>query len=560
MAEGKKTSQPPKNSTSDTSSDRDASLFSIDKIRSGTTGSLATKILMGFLVVVFAVGFLFMDPGMFGGGGGNGGAPQPVDTSTVVATLGDQSITQGQFMQAEQQQEQMMQQYGMTIGPNELLAMENRTLQSLAGNVALVQAAKSAGIQATDAEVDAKIKSYVDQQIKSQKDQNPAGFRRQVEARFGSEQGYRDELTQQMQQNRDDIKNSIIVDKLQKQVGTGTKSSEEIYKRSHTKLHVRQLVVDPSATPPNSKDPQAAQAQAIATAKADMDKIAAQVKANPTLANFVNLVKQHSDDAQTKTKGGDLGWKIPQEIPVDYPMRDALMNADGSIVGPLQDSTTKAFFLFFIQERKLDLPKDYAQKKAEYLKKDADSRTSQAWQAYQQKVTAQAQSQLKVQYPALQAYAMQNDQIPKATGKQADDLRQQAINLYQQSLKSAISPESAAIRLQMASLYQQLKQPDKAEDVLAAAVKDSPEEPQVLIAYATALQQSKKTDDAVKQLQEASKILDARPSTPSMFGGNPDDALRYQIANEYDALGKKDLADAERKKIKPQQPGGLQMR
>jgi len=64
----------------------------------------------------------------------------------------------------------------------------------------------------------------------------------------------------------------------------------------------------------------------------------------------------------------------------------------------------------------------------------------------------------------------------------------------------------------------------------------------------------------VKQLQEASKILDARPSTPSMFGGNPDDALRYQIASEYDALGKKDLADAERKKIKPQQPGGLQMR
>jgi len=62
----------------------------------------------------------------------------------------------------------------------------------------------------------------------------------------------------------------------------------------------------------------------------------------------------------------------------------------------------------------------------------------------------------------------------------------------------------------------------------------------------------------VKQLQEASKIVDQRPSAPTMFG-NPNDALRYQIASEYDALGKKDLADAERKKIKPQQPGGFSM-
>ncbi|MEO6907673.1 MAG: SurA N-terminal domain-containing protein [Abditibacteriaceae bacterium] len=541
--------------------DRDASLFSIDKIRSGTTGSLATKILMGFLVVVFAVGFLFLNPGMFGGGGGGGGGPQqPVDTSSVVATLGDQSITRGQFLQAEQQQEQMMQQYGMTIGPNELLAMENRTLQSLAGNVALVQAAKSAGIQVTDAEVDAKVNSYIDEQIKSQKGQNPAGFRRQVEARFGSEQGYRNELKKQMQQNRDDIKNALLVEKLQKQVTTGTKSTEETFKLSHTKLHVYQLVINSPATPPNSKDPKTAQADASATAKAEMDKWATQAKANPTLANFVSLVKQHSGDPQTKSKGGDLGWKIPQEFSIDYPMRDALMNANSNIVGPLQDSTTKQYFLFYIAGRKLDLPKDYAAKKADYLKKDQEARASQAWQAFQQKITAQAQTELKVQYPSLQAYALQNGPISSATGKEADDLRKQAVDLYQQGLKTAIGPESAAIRIQLASLYQGLKQPQQAEDVLAAAVKDSPEEPQVLIAYATTLQQNRKTDEAIKQLQAASKVLDLRPSTPSMFGGNPNDALRYQIASEYDALGKKDLADAERKKIKPQKPGGLQMR
>jgi tetratricopeptide (TPR) repeat protein len=288
-----------------------------------------------------------------------------------------------------------------------------------------------------------------------------------------------------------------------------------------------------------------------------MDKLAAQAKANPTLANFVNLIKKHSDDTQTKAKGGDLGWKIPQEIPVDYPMRDALMNASGNIVGPLQDGTTKAFFLFYIEGRKLDLPKDYAKKKDQYIKEDQTSRAAQAWQAYQQKITSSAQDKLVIHDPALQAYALQTSKIASA-GNQADELRQQAIDLYQQGLKNAIGSESAAIRLQMASLYRDLKQPQKAEEVMAAAAKDSPEEPQVLIAYATALQQNKKTAEAVKQLQEASKIVDQRPSAPTMFG-NPNDALRYQIASEYDALGKKDLADAERKKIKPQQPGGFSM-
>lgn len=556
MAEDKKPSPPSHKPDPVTPPDREASLFSIDKIRSGASGGLLTKIFMGFLVVVFAVGFLFMDPTMFGGGG----APQQVNPNSVVATLGDQDITRGQYLQAIQQQEQMMQQYGMTIGPNELLEMGHRTLQSLANNAALVQAAKDAGMTVTDAEVDAKIKSYVDEQIKAQKEQNPAGFRRQVEARFGSEQGYHDELTTQMEQSREDIKNSLLVEKLQEHVGKSTKSSEETYKRSHTKLHVRQLIITPPATSPTSKDTEAAEAQATSTAKAKMDKIAAQAKAKPTLANFVSLVKKHSDDAQTKEKGGDLGWKIPQEIPVDYPMREALMNADGKIVGPLQDSTTKAFFLFFIENKKLDLPEDYAEKKAEYLKEDKEARTSQAWQDYQQKVTAEAQSKLEIKDPTLLAFALQHDQISKATGEQANNLRQQAIDLYEQGLQGAVGSEAAAIRLQLATLYQELKQPAKAEEVMEAAAKDSPQEPQVLIAYASALKQNKKIDKAVKQLQAASKILDQRPDTPSMFGGNPSDALRFQIASEFDALGKKDLADAERKKIKPQQPpGGLQM-
>lgn len=555
MAKDKK---PSSHETHDSSLDeRDTSLFSIDKIRSGTSGSLITKIFMGILVVIFAVGFLFMGQGFSGpggGGGGGGGQGAAVDLTSVVASLGDQTVTRGEFLQAEQSQERMMAQYGMTIGPNELLAMEYRTLQSLAGNMAMIQAAQNAGIQVTDKEIDAKIKSFIDQQIEQQSAQNPAGFRRQVEARFGSEEGYRKELNTQMQQNRESVRSSLLIEKLQQKIEAGTKTTEETYKRSHTKLKVRQLVIDPPAISPTTKDPETAQKRTIATAKNLADKLAKQAKAKPTVENFVALVKKYTDDENTKKTGGDLGWKIPQEFPIDYPMRDALMKSEDKIVGPLQDGTTKAFFIFYIEGRKLDLPKDYEKKKDEYLKTEQTARAAQAWSSYQQKVSAQAQEQLQIQSPTLQAFALQSEKIPAASGAQADALRKQAVELYLQGLNSAIATEAAAIRLQLASLYTSLKQPQKAVDVLALAAKNSPQEPQILISYAVSLREAKKEKEALQQLKAASELLDSRPSTPSMFGGNPNDALRFQIASEFDALGKKELADKERKKIQPRKP------
>ena len=77
------------------------------------------------------------------------------------------------------------------------------------------------------------------------------------------------------------------------------------------------------------------------------------------------------------------------------------------------------------------------------------------------------------------------------------------------------------------------------------------------IELARALASQKKTADAVAQLQSASKDLTDNPPPPSMFGGNPADAQRFQIAQEFAQLGRADLAAAERKKVKPAAPSGL---
>ena len=100
--------------------------------------------------------------------------------------------------------------------------------------------------------------------------------------------------------------------------------------------------------------------------------------------------------------------------------------------------------------------------------------------------------------------------------------------------------------------------PDKQLQALAACVDKAATDPDIHVEYATALITAKKNDDALKQLQLASAEIDAKPSPPSMFGGNPDDARHERIASAYDQLKRTDLGDAERKKVKPpsQQPGG----
>src|SRR5688572_22882807 len=110
----------------------------------------------------------------------------------------------------------------------------------------------------------------------------------------------------------------------------------------------------------------------------------------------------------------------------------------------------------------------------------------------------------------------------------------------------------------MAQLYRDTKQPKNAVDELKTAVEDAANTPALKMEYARALRDSGDKKAALAELQKVSKYMDtAPPAAPSMFGGNPNDALHYQLSSEYDSLGRKDLAAQERAKVQPQ--GGMGM-
>ena len=95
---------------------------------------------------------------------------------------------------------------------------------------------------------------------------------------------------------------------------------------------------------------------------------------------------------------------------------------------------------------------------------------------------------------------------------------------------------------------------------LKAATENAKDDAPLLLAYGQALNDGGQPKVALEQFKAASKALDAAPpSKPSPFGGgNPDDALRQQLASQFGVLKQPQLAAAELKKIKPAAaPGGM---
>ncbi len=522
-----------------------ASPFSINAIRSGTFNSLIVKIVMGLLVFIFAIGFALtsMAPQDSAGGGG------PAATGPV-AKVGDQTIDRNIFEAAASQQAQQMSQFGMNIGPAELMGLRLRSLQQLTDHAALIEDAKASGITVSQAEIDKKIDEYIDEQVKSEKAGGEADFRRQVESKFGSMDDYRKEMRQNIKPEA--VSDQVLLDKLEKKIKADNKAGEAEYKRSQTKLNLRQIVIRPKLPAPNAKDLKAETEKNEAEAKARAEKLATQLKANPTLQNFVQTAKTASDDIATKIKGGQIGWKLPVEMTFTDDVKKALVDSKDKLVGPLQDSATKDWYLFFIEGRAEKLPADYAKNKKTLLKKFEDESDEKAWTQYQQ--DAAKKYDAEIEDPALLAFKIQSEGVMKAPPDQQDALKKQALEGYEAAIKGLQGPEAAAVHYQMAQLYRDLKQPDKAIAALRAADKDSTQPSQVDLDLVRALRETGKKDEAIKKLGEMSKKIDAAPPSQSPFG-DPNAMLRGQMAVEYEGLGKKDLALKERSKI--QQPGGM---
>jgi len=529
--------------------------FSIEGIRSGAVQS---KIFKGFILLsglVMAGGLIISGLSPTGQGPNNPGAGRAPSRSAI-ATVGSRSITGVQLENTFAQQARMGEQFGQKVTAVDYLASKQRALQGLTDSASTVLAAQASGIAVSDAEIDADIEKQIDEALKPQPGQSQAAFRRLIETREGSMQAARDKMKGNVTpEYREEVRAKLFTEKLEKQVKDGNKVSEDDYKRSLTKLRLYQIVVRPDFPTPGAKDVKAEAAKNTTKAQDEAAKLFGQLKANPTLANFKTTAQKSSDDLATKAKGGDLGLKTPAEIYYGPEISDALAKSNGNLVGPLKDTSGNQY-LFFVADRKLELPKDYAKNQKKLL---ADFETQQdnvVWQK-QQEAYKKAQTP-EISDDALAAFQIQNVDLTAASGDAQKKLREDAIARYNDALSGAGSMEAASINYQLAQLYRDQNDKPKQLEALDKAVKAAPSDANLRLEYARALRSGGKPKDALAQLKAASTAITASPSAASPFGGgNPDDALRQQIAAEFDALKEPKLAQAERAKIPPPQPGQM---
>jgi hypothetical protein len=281
----------------------------------------------------------------------------------------------------------------------------------------------------------------------------------------------------------------------------------------------------------------------------------ATLKAAPTLAYFKATAKKSSDDVSTKAKGGDFGWKLPAEVYYSPEISETLSKTAGNLAGPFADTSGNQY-IFYIENRKTEMPKDYAKNKKKLLADFETQQDNTVWQKKQEEFK-KAQTP-EISDAALSAYQLQSTDLLQTSGDAQKKMREDALARYSDALKGNAGIEAAAINYQMAQLYRDQNDRQKQQEALANAVKEKSDDANLRLEYARALREGGKPKDALVQVKAAAQAVDANPSPPPMFGGpSPDDGLRQQIASEYDALKEPKLAAAVRAKIKPAAPGGM---
>ncbi len=525
--------------------------LSIEGIRSGAVQS---KVFKGFILLsglVMAGGLIIS--GLNPTGGGNSNAAPRSATNATVASVGDRKISDIQLENTFASQQQTMAQFGQKTGVTDYLRAKQGVLQSLTDNAAIVLAAQAAGITVSDADIDTKIGELIAERLKPQPGQSEAAMRRMIEAQSGSVEAYKTALLKDY--DRSAVSDFLLVDKLEKQVKDANKVTQDDYKRSVTKLKLWQIVARPKLGAIGAKDFKAETQKNNKEAASRAAKIFAGLKAAPTLANFQVTARKSSDDIATKSKGGDFGWKAPAEIYYGPEIGESLAKTAGVLAGPFADASGNQY-IFFTESRKTELPKNYAKNQKKLIADFETQADNIAWQKRQDELKKSQTPQISDD--ALNAYQIQTTGLQSATGEAQKTLRTDAISRYGNALKGASGMEAAAINFQLSQLYREQNDKNKQQEALAAAVKAKSDDAMLRLEFARTLRDGGKPKDASAQLKAASVAIDASPSAPSMFGGgNPDDALRQQIAGEYDALKDAKSAQAERAKIKPAAPAGM---
>jgi tetratricopeptide (TPR) repeat protein len=444
--------------------------------------------------------------------------------------------------------------------------------EQLAQQVLLRQEANRRRLWVTRADLDRWVNEQVQLELAlaRQRYQQDKAFRDFIRKRFGSLQGYENELRQQLAQQADGARETILQQKLRDEVFRSVKVTEKDLRDAYTQFRVRHLFVSfarflPKGKSPTPQDQEQARQKALEHAK----------KLRQRLLNgedFAALARKESDDVTTKEKGGDLG-----ELSLDFArarLGDAVAQAlprlkVGETSEPLQGWA--GYHLLRLDGKRLNLPPDYEHvryrcedkkcgntwvgekgarqcpkckgtkikvvgtRKNELLAQLRSQRQGEAFQ----RLLNDLRQQAKVEFidPELRAlYAHRN-----GDWKEAESAYQEALKLASQSpdaRRHFLYPE--VICLQLSRLAMDEGKLAEAERFAREALKYS-DDNELHLHLGSILMLRAKRDEALKVfLKVANRSLEPYQ--------------RQRLASYLEQLGRKDLAEQQRKLAEKERP------
>ncbi len=424
--------------------------------------------------------------------GGEGPVPE---ITPVVAQVGDYKVERRDF---EEHLTRLVKQQpgGMDI-PQEAFA-KHQLLENLIEHHLLLKAAHTEGISISGNEIQQRIEKLADSSIDS-RFPNRKMLRTYLERKGMSYQQYHDQVRKALGANREQLQEAMLLEKLETNITSQVQVTEETVKDEYRQVKARHILITPEQivqdTPGENEATQSEQQESPDTAASDQTaKQQAQQKANELLekirqgADFAELAREHSDDPGSAEKGGDLGWFGRRQMVKEF-ADVAFALKPGEVSDVIE--TPFGFHIIKLEDKRIELPKDFEENKQRYISQQQSYRADEAWNQYRRNLREQAS--VDIYDPELQAMAMVME------GHQ-----QQALPLLAEAAKS--DPYNLTARYTLASIYRQQGDVTQAIEYLSQIVQqqEGASSAQIHLELGTLLREQDKPEEAIQQFASAS--------------------------------------------------------
>ena len=446
-------------------------------------------------ILVFSLVYSGLGNNLNGSGGPNGAnAATSRSGDETIATVNGDAITRHDFDQEMDSFRRQIEQMGQPVSAAETPLLNNTVLDQLINAKLQLQMAKSQNVTVSDADIAKQRAEVVDKSgLRQTLSLPPTASLDDVNAAL-AKNGSKP-LTEILPDET--LREMILLGdpqtgqpgRVQAAFNNGIVVTDDQARQFYTQYHTRHILID------NKKR---SDAQAKIQAQLILDK------AKKPGTDFATLAKQYSDDPGTKLRGGDDGFIDESTGYVPEFKKAAFSLKPGEVSPDLVVSPQYGYFLIKLDAIKSNLPKDFEQKKADYVTQIKQQKGQQKYSELMASLKDSAK--IDVTDPALAGDRALSDASKLGLPAQSQPKYQAALADYQKALKAnPPATELAGINVGLAQTYEKLNQKPQAIAAYEAALK-SRNDPALQMTLGQLYQQTGDKANALDHFQQASKL------------------------------------------------------